>query len=102
MVKIDFKKLIIFFLLVFLAACAKNRFPDIIVAEENMVLNCRYLDTVSEISDPGKVIFPFKYNNPYDAESKVMERAGNMGASHIVWMHNYPVGSSADLYRCYD
>ena len=102
MVKIDFKKLIIFFLLVFLAACAKNRFPDIIVAEENMVLNCRYLDTVSEISDPGKVIFPFKYNNPYDAESKVMERAGNMGASHIVWMHNYPVGSSAAVYRCVD
>jgi hypothetical protein len=32
----------------------------------------------------------------------VMERAGNMGASHIVWMHNYPVGSSAAVYRCVD
>jgi len=65
-----------------------------------MVCDCSYLDTISEISDPGKLIFPAKYSNPYDGERKVLERANNMGASHIVWMYNYPLGSSASAYRC--
>jgi len=102
MVKSDLKKFIILLLLAFLSACAKNRIPDTIVAEEGMVWNCRYLDTVSEISDPGKVIFPLKFSSPYGAERKVLERSRNMGASHIVWMYNYPVGSSAAVYRCDD
>jgi hypothetical protein len=25
-----------------------------------------------------------------------------MGGSHIVWMYNYPIGSSASVYRCTD
>jgi len=65
-----------------------------------MVRNCSYLDTISEVSDPGKMIFPSKLSNPYDGELKVLERASNMGASHIVWMYNYPFGSSASAYRC--
>ena len=65
-----------------------------------MVLKCSYLDTISEVSDPGKMVFPLKYYNPYDGELKVLERANNMGASHIVWMYNYPFGSSASAYRC--
>ena len=69
-------------------------------AEEEMVRNCSYLDTISELSDPGKMLFPAKYSNPYDGELKVLERASNMGASHIVWMYNQPFGSSASAYRC--
>ena len=90
----------ILILLVFLSACTKYRFPHIVSAEERMVSNCSYLDTISEVSDPGKMIFPSKYSNPYDGELKVLERASNMGASHIVWMYNYPFGSSASAYRC--
>ena len=65
-----------------------------------MVYECSYLDTISEISDPGKMIFPSKYANPYGGELRVLERANRMGASHIVWMYNYPFGSSASAYRC--
>ena len=90
----------ILILLVFLSACTKYRFPNIVSAGERMVCDCSYLDTISEISDPGKLIFPAKYSNPYDGERKVLERANNMGASHIVWMYNYPFGSSASAYRC--
>ena len=67
-----------------------------------MVRKCSYLDTISEVSDPGKMVFPTKYSIPYDGELKVLERATNMGASHIVWMYNYPIGSSASAYRCAD
>ena len=93
-------KCTILILLVFLAACTKNRFPNLVSAEEGMVRNCGYLDTISEVSDPGKMIQPLKYSYPYDGELKVLERANNMGASHIVWIYNHPFGSSASAYRC--
>jgi hypothetical protein len=96
----DLTKCTILILLVFLSAC--TRFPNIVSAEEGMVRNCIYLDTISEVSDPGKMVFPSKYKNPYDGELKVLERASHMGASHIVWMYNYPIGSSASAYRCAD
>ena len=95
-------KYTIFFLFIFLSACTKNRFPNIVSAEEGMVRNCSYLDTISEVSDPGKMVFPAKYSNPYDGELKVLERVSNMGASHIVWMYNYSIGSSASAFHCVD
>jgi hypothetical protein len=98
----DLTKCTILFLLVFFSACTKNRFPNIVSAEEGMVRKCSYLDTISEVSDPGEMIFPAKYSHPYAGELKVLERASNMGASHIVWMYNYPIGSSASAYRCGD
>ena len=98
----DLTKCTILILLVFLAACTKNRFPNIVSTEEGMVGKCSYLDTISEVSDPGKMVFPAKYSNPYDGELEVLERASNMGASHIVWIYNYPIGSSASAYRCAD
>jgi hypothetical protein len=95
-------KCTIFFVFIFLSACTKNRFPNIVSAEEGMVRNCSYLDTISEVSDPGKMVFPAKYSNPYDGELKVLERVSNMGASHMVWLYNYPIGSSASAFHCGD
>ena len=84
-----------------LVGCAKDRFPDLVVAEEGMIWNCKYLDTISETSDPGKFFHSrFKYSKFYDGELKVLERAHYMGATHVVWLHNYSVGSSAEVYRC--
>ena len=98
---INFSKWMTVFLLLFLVGCAKNHFPNLVVAEERMIKNCRYLDTISETSDPGKFFHNrFKYGHFYDAELKVLERAHYMGATHIVWLHNYSVGSSASVYRC--
>jgi hypothetical protein len=95
-------KFTVLFLFISLSACTKNRFSNIVSAEEGMVRNCSYLDTISEVSDPGKMVFPAKYSNPYDGELKVLERVSNMGASHIVWMYNYPIGSSASVFYCGD
>ncbi len=98
----DLAKGTIFFLLVFLAGCTENRYPNIVTADEGMVRKCRYLDTISEITDPGQIVFPARFSNPYMGELKVLERASNMGASHIVWFYNYPIGSSASAYHCGD
>ena len=65
-----------------------------------MVQDCQYLDTISETSDPGKFVTSYQFVRFYDGELKVLERADNMEATHIVWMYNYPIGSSASAYRC--
>jgi hypothetical protein len=91
----------IFFILFFLCCCTQNRFPKLAVAEEEMVQTCQYIDTISETSDPGKFVTS-KYAKFYDGELKVLERADNLGATHIVWLYNYRIGSSASVYRCDD
>jgi len=100
MLRIDLTKWIIFFGIPFFVACAPNRFPNLVVAEEGMVQNCYYLDTISETSDPGKPIINYKYYKYYDGELKVLERADHMRATHLVWLHNSAIGSSGAAYRC--
>ena len=85
---------------ILLSGCTNNRFPNLFVAEEKMVRDCQYLDTISESSDPGKVVTNYQLVEYYDGELKVLERANNMEATHIVWMYNHPIGSSACAYRC--
>jgi hypothetical protein len=82
------------------SGCTKNRFPNIVVAEEAMVQDCQYLDTISQTSDPGKFVIDYELADYYDGELKILERANNMTATHIVWLYNYPIGSSASAYRC--
>jgi hypothetical protein len=100
MLRNDWTKWMIFISISFLIACTQNRFPNLVIAEEAMVDTCDYLETISETSDPGKPITNYKYYKYYDGEMKVLERADNMGATHLVWLYNYPIGSSASAYRC--
>ena len=83
-------------------ACTQNRFPNLVITEEGMVNACHYLDTISEISDPGKPLTNYKYYKYYDGELKVLERADHMGATHLVWLYNHAFGSSGSAYRCND
>ncbi|CAB1056711.1 hypothetical protein D1BOALGB6SA_1448 [Olavius sp. associated proteobacterium Delta 1] len=85
---------------ILLSGCTNNRMPNLLVAEEKMVRDCQYLDTISESSDPGKFVTNYQLVEYYDGELKVLERANNMKATHIVWMYNHPIGSSASAYRC--
>ena len=100
MLRNDLTKWIILIALPLFVACTQNRFPNLVIAEEGMVNTCYYLDTISETSDPGKPIISYKYYKYYDGELKVLERANNMGATHLVWLYNYAVGSSGSAYRC--
>ena len=100
MLKSDPVKWIILLGFILLSGCTNNRFPNLFVAEEKMVQDCQYLDTISESSDPGKFVTNYQLVEYYDGELKVLERANNMVATHIVWMYNHPIGSSASAYRC--
>ena len=100
MLKIDALKWIMFFGFILLSGCTNNRFPNLLIAEEILVLDCQYLDTISESSDPGKFVTNYQFAEFYDGELKVLERANNLQATHIVWMYNHPSGSSASAYRC--
>jgi hypothetical protein len=98
--KSDLAKWMILISIIIFAGCTKTRFPNLFVAEQQMVQDCQYLDTISEVSDPGKFVTNYQFVKYYDGELKVLERADNMKATHIVWMYNYPAGSSASAYRC--
>ena len=90
---------IILILIPILAACTKFRArPSIAITEEKMVGGCVYLDTLSENSDMGKIQLHPKHT--YDAQELVIKRAVRLGATHIVWLHNYPSGSAAKAYQC--
>ncbi len=99
MLKNDLTKWVIIIAIPLLVACTQNRFPNLMIAEEGMVDTCRYLDTFSEISDPGKPLTNYKYYKYYDGELKVLERADHMGATHLVWLYNHAFGSSGSAYR---
>ena len=79
-----------------MAACAKT-IPAVKVAEEPMVQDCAYVATLSETSDPGRRLDNLR---PPQHQDEVLERAANLGATHIVWEYDFRVGSAAVAYRC--
>ena len=92
------KKLLLILTLVLLGACApKARYPHLIVTEAQMVRNCRYLNTIAPIADPGRLFFKFRDS---DAEQTILHKADVIGATHVVWVYNYQIGAAAELYQC--
>ena len=87
------------FVIFFMMACTPSqRFDHLISAEEKMVQDCQYLDTLSGNSDPGRFLPKYREN---DVEQQLMWRADRLGATHMVWLYNYKrVGSAALAYRC--
>jgi hypothetical protein len=83
-------------LAVFIAACTKS-LPAVKVAEESMVQDCEYIATLTEPSDPGKLFYRLE---PKETQDKILMRAANLRATHIVWVYDYPMGSAAVAYRC--
>ena len=79
-------------------ACVKQPVIEIVVTEARMVQDCQYLETIAEHSDPGRL---FYWSEDYDGQSKVLERASRLGATHLVWLYDYAPGSAALLYRCH-
>jgi len=72
--------------------------PSIAVAEEIAMDGCVYLETIAVNSDMGRVQLHPKFT--YDAQEQVVQRALKLGATHIVWLHNYPPGSAARAFHC--
>ena len=90
------KKLFWFVSAILMAACIQT-LPAVKVAEVSMVQNCEFVATLSETTDPGRILDNYR---PTDHQDKILHRAANLGATHIVWVYNYRIGSCADAYRC--
>lgn len=90
------KTLICMVSIIFIAGCAKT-IPAVKIAEESMVRDCAYVATLSETADPGRPLD--NYRSP-EHEDEVLKRAANLGATHVVWVYDFRIGSAAVAYRC--
>jgi hypothetical protein len=90
------KRLLWLISILFLTACIQT-LPAVKVAEESMVQDCEFVATLSETTDPGRMLDNYR---PTEHQDEVLQRAANLGATHIVWVFNYRIGSSANAYRC--
>ena len=79
-----------------LIACAKT-IPAVKIADDPMVQGCEHIATLSETTDPGRVLYHYRSSKH---QNVIIQRAENLGATHIVWLYDYRVGSAADAYRC--
>jgi hypothetical protein len=82
--------------IIFFFGCSKT-IPAVKIAEEPMVQDCAYVATLSETSDPGRRLGNYR---PSEHQAEVLERAANLGATHVVWVYDFQIGSAAVAYRC--
>ena len=82
--------------ILFMVSCVKT-IPAVKIAEEPMVQGCDHIATLSETTDPGRILDHYR---PSEHQDVILKRAANLGATHIVWLYDYRVGSAADAYRC--
>jgi hypothetical protein len=80
----------------FIIACVKT-IPGVKVAEETMIQGCDHIATLTENTDPGRILNNYRRSKH---QERILSRASNLGATHIVWLYNYREGSAADAYRC--
>ena len=90
------KKLLWLISALFFAACTQT-LPAVKVAEEEMVQDCQYVATISETTDPGRILDNYR---PTEHQDETLQRAANLGATHIVWVYDYRIGSAGIAYRC--
>ena len=90
------KKLLLLIAALFMAACMQT-LPAVKVAEESMVQDCERIATLSETTDPGRVLDSYR---PSEHQDLILQRAANLGATHIVWLYDYRIGSAGVAYRC--
>ena len=90
------KKLMWLVSIVFFLGCTKT-IPAVKIAEEPMVQDCAYVATLSETADPGRYLDNYR---PSEHQAEVLERAANLGATHVVWVYDFRIGSAAVAYLC--
>lgn len=92
---------LIAFLALILLGCTyqwvQEPYPEILEAEKQQVDKCRMLGMVSESADAAN---PFSLAAEHNMILRVRERAGQLGATHIVWLHRTSTMASAEAYRC--
>ncbi len=72
-------------------------FPDLIETEKQLVAECKMLGIVAETAAAEN---PFPLAAKENMILRVRERAGILGASHIVWLHKTATSATAEAYQC--
>ena len=90
------KKLMWLLSIIIFLGCTKT-IPAVKIAEEPMVQDCSYVATLSETADPGRRLDSYR---PSAHQAEVLKRAANLGATHIVWVYDFRIGSAAVAYHC--
>jgi hypothetical protein len=72
-------------------------YPELIETEKPMVAECHFIGMVTEAADASN---PFPAAAEVNMVLRVRERAGQMGATHIVWLHKTGTMATAESYRC--
>ncbi len=84
-----------------LSGCAQwfvEPYPDLIETEKQLVAGCNYLGLVTETADGAN---PFPQAAETNMVLRVRERAGQLGATHLVWLHKTGTMATAETYRCH-
>jgi hypothetical protein len=86
-------------LLLAVVSCAKR--VSILEVEAPQVAGYQCLGPVAETADPGRIdAGTFKhYFDTTGIRQRVRQRAASQGATHIVWLYDYPTSAAALAYR---
>lgn len=93
------KKITVFAIIIFFSGCAyvKEPFLKIIETQPQLVRNCSLLGVVAQTSDADRIVSHAAWQK---AKVSIKERAIELGATHIVWLHNTKESVAAEAYRC--
>jgi hypothetical protein len=83
-----------------LSACVHwfvEPYPDVVETEKPLVQGCKMLGVVSEAADADN---PLSLAAETNMILRVRERSGQMGATHIVWLHKTSTMATAEAYQC--
>ena len=72
-------------------------YPDILEAETQQMAGCTLLGVVSETADAAN---PWSIAAKQNMIFRVRERAGQLGATHIVWRHKTGNMATVKAYNC--
>ena len=72
-------------------------YPDLMETEKKLVSACEMVGIIAETADAGN---PFALAAKQNMILRVRERAGMLGATHIVWLHRTATAATAEAYRC--
>ena len=80
-------------------ACAqfRNVHPELIETQAALVEGCRRLGTISETANAD---YLSDFMARQAMENRVRERAVQLGATHLVWLHRTPTSAAAQAFAC--
>ena len=82
-----------------LTGCAyfEEPFPQLVETQPQLVSQCDMLAVIAETANADRV---FSYGATREMINTLKQRAVQLGATHIVWLHQTSSAATAEAYRC--